>query len=60
MAHAFIDAGVDIILGHHSHVFQSIEHYQGKAIAYSLGNFIFDMEYEKLFKRNIGDLYRTK
>lgn len=46
MAHVFADAGVDIILGHHSHVFQSIERYHGKVIAYSLGNFIFDMEYE--------------
>jgi len=37
-----IDNGADIILGHHSHVFQPIELYKGKVIAYSLGNFIFD------------------
>jgi len=43
LGHELIDKGADIILGHHSHVFQPIEIYNGKVIAYSLGNFIFDM-----------------
>lgn len=40
-AHAIIDAGADIILGHHPHKPQGIEVYKGKVIFYSLGNFIF-------------------
>lgn len=39
---ALIDAGADIIIGHHPHVVQGMEIYQGKPIFYSLGNFIFD------------------
>lgn len=41
-AHAFIDAGADFIIGHHPHVVQSFEIYNGKFIFYSLGNFVFD------------------
>jgi poly-gamma-glutamate capsule biosynthesis protein CapA/YwtB (metallophosphatase superfamily) len=40
-AHAAIDAGADLILGHHPHVLQGIEQYRGKSILYSLGNFVF-------------------
>lgn len=40
-AHQVIDFGADIIVGHHPHVLQGVELYQGKIIAYSLGNFIF-------------------
>jgi poly-gamma-glutamate synthesis protein (capsule biosynthesis protein) len=42
LAHAFIDAGADAIIGSHPHVVQEREEYQGKMIYYSLGNFIFD------------------
>ena len=41
MGHALIDAGADLILGHHPHVFGGIEQYNGKYIVYSLGNFCF-------------------
>lgn len=41
MAHAAIDAGSDLVLGHHPHVLQGIEVYKGKYICYSLGNFCF-------------------
>ena len=37
-----IDAGADLAIGHHPHVLQGLELYQGKLIAYSLGNFLFD------------------
>ena len=37
-AHAAIDAGADVILGHHGHVIKAVEYYQGKPIFYSLGN----------------------
>ena len=36
-----IDWGADLVLGHHPHVLQGIEEYQGKYIVYSLGNFCF-------------------
>lgn len=41
-AHSFIDAGADVIIGSHPHVLQGIEIYKGRAIFYSLGNFVFD------------------
>ena len=37
-----IDAGAAIALGHHPHVYQGLEVYRGKLIAWSLGNFSFD------------------
>jgi poly-gamma-glutamate synthesis protein (capsule biosynthesis protein) len=40
--HALIDAGADVIIGHHTHTFQTTETYKGKPIFYSIGNFIFD------------------
>lgn len=43
IAHAAIDAGADLVIGHHPHVLQGIEVYKGKAICYSLGNFAFDV-----------------
>jgi gamma-polyglutamate biosynthesis protein CapA len=46
-AHQFIDAGADIIHGHHPHVLQPSEIYQNKPIYYSLGNFIFDQNWSK-------------
>jgi poly-gamma-glutamate capsule biosynthesis protein CapA/YwtB (metallophosphatase superfamily) len=41
-AHAAVDAGATIVLGHHPHVLQSAERYKKGFIAYSLGNFLFD------------------
>lgn len=38
-AHAVIDAGADVVLGHGPHVPRALELYQGRLIAYSLGNF---------------------
>jgi poly-gamma-glutamate capsule biosynthesis protein CapA/YwtB (metallophosphatase superfamily) len=36
-----LDAGADMVLGHHPHVPQGVELYQGKPLVYSLGNFVF-------------------
>ncbi len=36
-----VDAGADLIIGHHSHRIQPIEYYNGVYICYSLGNFCF-------------------
>lgn len=41
MARLTIDAGADLVVGHHSHRINPIEIYNGKYIAYSLGNFSF-------------------
>lgn len=41
LAHAAIDNGADLVIGHHPHVLQGIEEYKGKFICYSLGNFCF-------------------
>jgi poly-gamma-glutamate capsule biosynthesis protein CapA/YwtB (metallophosphatase superfamily) len=41
LAHAMINAGASAIFGHHPHVVQGVEIYQGAPIFYSLGNFIF-------------------
>jgi poly-gamma-glutamate synthesis protein (capsule biosynthesis protein) len=47
LAHAFIDAGADMVIGSHPHVIQRSEVYKDKAIYYSLGNFIFDQYWDK-------------
>ncbi|ODA39226.1 CapA family protein [Desulfosporosinus sp. BG] len=36
-----VEQGASLVLGHHPHVLQPLEVYQGKSIVYSLGNFIF-------------------
>ncbi|NLW21472.1 MAG: CapA family protein [Clostridiales bacterium] len=41
LGRATIDAGADLVLGHHSHRINPIEKYQGRYIVYSLGNFSF-------------------
>lgn len=45
IAHALIDAGADLIVGHHPHVAQETEEYNGGHIIYSLGNFVFDQNF---------------
>ena len=41
LAHIAVDNGADLVVGHHPHVLQGIEEYNGKNIVYSLGNFCF-------------------
>ena len=41
IAHGYIDAGADFVVGTHPHVLQGIEFYHDKPIVYSLGNFLF-------------------
>ena len=41
-AHAAIDAGAKLVIGHHPHVVQPEEKYRGGLIFYSLGNLVFD------------------
>ncbi len=53
LARKLIDSGCDLILGHHPHVVQGYEKYKGKLIFYSLGNFVFDMRWNKDCERGI-------
>ncbi|HUS05071.1 MAG TPA: CapA family protein [Bryobacteraceae bacterium] len=43
-ARAAIEAGASLVIGHHPHVVQPSEAYQGGVIFYSLGNLIFDQD----------------
>ncbi len=52
LAHKLIDAGVDLIIGHHPHILQGIERYKHGLIAYSLGNCIFD-QYKNYTKQGL-------
>ena len=45
-AHACVDAGADMVIGHGPHLLRGLEIYQGKPIFYSVGNFIFEYEYQ--------------
>ena len=47
LAHKMIDLGINIVIGHHTHVIQPVEEYNNGLIFYSLGNFLFDMLWSK-------------
>ncbi len=47
LAHAAVDAGADLVIGHHPHVIQDVEKYKNSYIAYSLGNFVFDQNFSE-------------
>ncbi|MCF6238299.1 MAG: CapA family protein [Candidatus Marinimicrobia bacterium] len=47
--HFAIDSGSDLVVVHHPHIIQGFEVYQGKLIAHSLGNFVFDLNYHETF-----------
>lgn len=55
-ARAAIDAGADIVIGHHPHVLQPVEYYKKGIILYSLGNFVFDQEGVTTNESVIADL----
>ncbi len=44
IARAAIDAGADLVIGHHAHILQGIEFYNGGVIVYGLGNFAFEID----------------
>jgi hypothetical protein len=44
-----IDLGADVVINHHPHVLQGFEIYEGRLIAHSLGNFVFDLSYLETF-----------
>ena len=57
VAHASIEAGADVVLGHHPHILEGIELYRNRPIIYSMGNFIFDQRSGERMESGIFDLY---
>ena len=47
LAHDIMDAGADLIIGHHPHVLRGVERYGRGYIVYSLGNFVCDMLWDE-------------
>jgi len=60
LAHKFVDAGVDLIIGHHPHVVEELEIYNNRPIFYSLGNFIFDQYFSAPTQESltVGTVFR--
>lgn len=56
VGHTAIDAGVDLVLGHHTHILKGIEVYRGKAIFHNLGNFACDTAVERVLKEYQNDV----
>lgn len=51
---SMIDAGADVVVGDHPHWVQSTEAYRGHLILYSLGNFMFDQQFNSEVTRSVG------
>jgi len=51
---AAIDAGADVILGHHAHILKGVDVYKGKPIFYSLCNFAMDLHMDEKHARSKG------
>ncbi len=47
LAEILVDAGADLIVGHHPHVVQDVDLIKGVIVFYSLGNYIFDQYFSK-------------
>lgn len=57
LAHMAIDNGADLVLGHHPHVLQTVEHYKGRPIIYSMGAFLWDA---RIFGADHSAIYMFK
>ena len=57
VGHAAIDAGADIIIGHHAHILKGIEVYKGKVIFFSLCNFNMDFSAARLSEMMFYNFY---
>ncbi len=53
LAHAIVDAGADVIIGHHPHVLRGVERYGRGWIVYSLGNFVCDMLWDESLRETV-------
>lgn len=54
IARALVDAGADLVVGHHPHVVEEVERYKDGWIAYSLGNFVFDQGFSEETMRGLA------
>jgi poly-gamma-glutamate synthesis protein (capsule biosynthesis protein) len=54
LAHSFVDAGADLVIGAHPHIIQEKEIYKNVPVYYSLGNFIFDQYWEESVKTGLA------
>ena len=53
LAKAAIDAGASLVIGHHPHTPEDVEKYGGGYIFYSLGNFVFDQNFDESTKTGL-------
>jgi Bacterial capsule synthesis protein PGA_cap len=58
-AHAVVDAGADLVVGHSPHVLRGMEFYQGRLIAYSMGNFAGYRVLSTAFPLGVGGVLRV-
>ncbi|MEZ4387920.1 MAG: CapA family protein [Candidatus Krumholzibacteriia bacterium] len=52
LGRAMIEAGCDLVVGHHPHVLQGWQTYHGRTVLYSLGNLVFDMPWLPQLRRS--------
>lgn len=56
VSYAAIDAGADLVLGHHAHILKGIEHYKGKIIFHGLSHFTLDLaRLPQEFRKPLGE-----
>ncbi|MFC2067136.1 CapA family protein [Chloroflexota bacterium] len=65
VGYAAIDAGAEMIIGHHAHILKGIEVYKGKVITYSLCNFAFDLhitakDFESPKRKELAKVYPNR
>jgi proteasome lid subunit RPN8/RPN11 len=57
LASQILTLDVDLIVGHHPHIFYEIERHDNRVVAYSLGNFVFDLPWDvRLTRSGILDI----
>ncbi|HEU5475077.1 MAG TPA: CapA family protein [Actinophytocola sp.] len=58
-AHAVVDAGADLVVGHSPHVLRGMEFYKGRLVAYSMGNFAGYKVLSTAFPMGVGGVLRA-
>lgn len=59
-AHAVLDAGADVYIGHSAHIFQGIEVYKGKPLVYDAGDFVDDYAVDRALRNDQALLFLLK
>lgn len=59
-AHAVIDAGADVVLGHGPHVTRAVDYYKGRFITYSMGNFCTYARFNLKGPNGVAPLYQLE